>query len=96
MLRPERIRARPAIALGDLRPRPTRLARSLGRSRRSRRAATQRGFVVGGEVPAGVAADSGRAVESARATGRPWAIASTAGMPKLSQVEEKAKAVASA
>ena len=32
---------------------------------------------------------SGRAVESARATGRPWAIASTAGMPKLSHKRRK-------
>ena len=39
---------------------------------------------------------SGRAVESASATGMPWAIASTAGMPKLSQVEGKTRAVASA
>ena len=39
---------------------------------------------------------SGRAVESARATGMPCAIASTAGMPKLSQSEGKTRAVASA
>ena len=53
--------------------------------------------VLGVEVPAGgLAATSGRAVESARATGQPWAIASTAGMPKLSQVEGKTRADASA
>ena len=39
---------------------------------------------------------SGRAVESARATGVPCAIASTAGMPKLSQSDGKTSAVASA
>ena len=39
---------------------------------------------------------SGKAVESASATGVPCAIASTAGMPKLSQSDGKTSAFASA
>ena len=50
----------------------------------------------GVEVPAGVAADLGQCRRIGQRDGVPCAIASTAGMPKLSQSEGKTRAVASA
>ncbi len=78
------------------RPSTARRDRSWPSSSSRRRAAVIASSLAGSKYHPASPPISGSAVESARATGVPCAIASTAGMPKLSQSDGKTSAVASA